>query len=95
MAKIDFARREPTLCNFSIVFFKVFLPQDRIDKLHKIGSLLAKSGSAIQFLRNLELETSKRMSKLSKVYYVKFQATRIQIKHTVQLAAWLTEDLSI
>ena len=37
------------MCNFSIVN-QDFWPQDRIEKLHRIGSLLAKSGWPLQFL---------------------------------------------
>ena len=44
-----FARKDAILCNLSIVA-QDFLPQDRIEKLHEFGSLLAKSDSAIYFI---------------------------------------------
>ena len=59
MDKIDFAKKEPTLCKIQL-FFKVLLPQDRIDRLYKIGSILAKSVLAIQSLRNFALESLKK-----------------------------------
>ena len=49
MLKADFARRDLILCNFSIVD-PGFLPRDSVEKLRKTWYLLAKSGSAIQFL---------------------------------------------
>ena len=49
MAKPDLLKRDPILCNLQIIDH-VFLPHDKVKKIHKIGSLLSKSGSAIQFL---------------------------------------------
>ena len=49
MAKPDLLKRDPILCNLWIID-QLFLPHDKVQKIHKIGSLLSKSGLAIQFL---------------------------------------------
>ena len=49
MPKPDLVVRDPVLCIFQLLI-KVFLPQDRIEKLQEIMSLTANSGLAIQFL---------------------------------------------
>ena len=49
MAKPDLLKRNSILCNLEIIDH-VFLPHDKVQRIHKIGSLLSKSGLAIQFL---------------------------------------------
>ena len=43
----DFARRDPIWCDFTIVY-QGFLPQDKTEKLRKLGFYMAKSDWAIQ-----------------------------------------------
>ena len=72
MAKLDFAGRDPILCNLSIID-QVFLPQDRTQKLHKIGSLPKNLVRPFNFFWNFALETMIRMSKFSVIWEFKFQ----------------------
>ena len=79
MDKIDFAKKEPTLCKIQL-FFKVLLPQDRIDNWVHPGKICLGHSISQKFcIRKSQKEC------LSKERYFKFQATRIKIKHTVRL----------
>ena len=85
MAKQDFAVRIPILCVFQLLV-KVFLPQDKIGKLLKIGSPAARFGLAIQFIlkfcfRNHLYNVSILMGLRVKILVV--DETRSQINHTV------------
>ena len=85
MAKQDFAVRIPILCVFQLLV-KVFLPQDKIGKLLKIGSPAARFGLAIQFIlkfcfRNHLYNVSILMGLRVKILVV--DETTSQIDHTV------------
>ena len=66
MAKPDFANMVPILCIFQLLI-KIFCHKINNWKIHKIGTILAKSGFAILFLLKFYLETTIRMSKSSEV----------------------------